>query len=95
MAMAAVGLERLYTVGRVTGVGEGSRTTSVSCRYRPVPFYMAVEMNILQQVIQRAPYLTEEQKIAYCVYAAVLDVQRQEEKKLEAFAQRLRDAVDL
>lgn len=49
---------------------------------------------IVAEVIHWAHYLTAEQRIAYAVYMATLDVMREEDRRLEAHAQQLRDAVD-
>lgn len=51
--------------------------------------------SIIQEVIDRSSYYTLEQKIAIAVYLATLDVMREEERKVEEYAQKLRDAVDL
>lgn len=51
--------------------------------------------SILGQVINDSAYYTPEQKIAIAVYLATLDVMREEELRIEKYAQILRDAVDL
>lgn len=48
----------------------------------------------ITDIISSLPYLTAEQKIVYIVYRATLDVMREQDEKLEKFAQQLRDAVD-